>query len=189
MLTMGVEASRDTVDAARADAANAMDRIVKVLRDRGIAERDIQTRYFNIYPRYDQMGRDITGYQVSNQVTVKIRDLNSIGVIIDEATKAGGNLTRFQGISFTIENTRALEEQARQAAVADLLAKANQLATLTGVQLGKPTSIIEGSAAPPVVPYMERMALGAPAAADATTPVLTGEMDVVVTLQAVFSIQ
>jgi uncharacterized protein YggE len=188
VLTLGVEASRDTVEGARADAANAMDKMVAVLRNRGVAERVIQTQYFSIYPRYDQQfGRDIIGYTVSNQVTAKIRNLNSAGSLIDETTKAGGNLTRFQGISFTIENTKPLEERARAAAAADLLAKANQLATLTGVQLGRPTAIIEGSAATPPMPYMERAM--AASASDAVTPVLAGEMEVVVTLQAIFAIQ
>ncbi len=189
ILTLGVEASRDTVEAARADAAAAMDKMVKVLRDRGVAERDIQTRYFSIYPRYDQQfGRDIIGYTVSNQVTAKIRTLSAVGSIIDETTKAGGNLTRFQGVNFTIENTKPLEERARAAAAADLLAKANQMATLTGVQLGRPTAIIEGSGATPVAgPRFEKaMAMSA---MDVTTPVLAGEMEVVITLQAVFAIQ
>jgi|GEM_PF-770115 len=188
IITLGVEASRDTVEGARADAAVAMDRMVAALRARKIADRDMQTRYFNIYPRYDQFGRDITGYQVSNLLTVKVRDLNAVGNIIDEVTKAGGNLTRFQGVSFTIENTKKLEEQARAAAVADLLARANQLATLTGVQLGRPLNIVEGSAAPVVVAYAER-ALAAAPGMDVTTPIAAGEMEVVVNLQAVFAIQ
>jgi uncharacterized protein YggE len=187
ILSLGVEASRDTVEAARADAANALEKMVSVLKSRGIAERDIQTRYFSIYPRYDQTGRDITGYQVSNILTVKVRNLNSVGSVIDEVTKAGGNITRFQNISFTIENTKALEERARAEAVADLLSRAKQLATLTGVELGRPTTIIEGSAATPPIPYMERAM--AASAGDAATPVLAGEMEVVVTLQAIFAIQ
>jgi uncharacterized protein YggE len=188
LLTLGVEASRDTVEAARNDAADAMDKVIAALRSRGVAERDIQTRYFSIYPRYDRDGREITGYQVSNQVTAKVRNLNAVGNIIDDAAKAGGNLARFQSISFTIESTKALEEQARTQAVADMLARAKQLATLTGVELGKPTSIIESSGSPPVVPFVERAMLAAPAA-DVTTPVLAGEMEVVVTLQGVFAIQ
>ena len=188
MLNLGVESSRDTVEGARADAAAAMDKMIAVLRNRGVAERDIQTRYFNIYPRYDQQfGRDIVGYTVSNQVSAKIRNLTTVGSLIDETTKAGGNLTRFQGISFTIENTKPLEERARAAAAADLMAKANQMATLTGVQLGRPTAIIEGFGATPVPePYYEKaMAMSS----DAITPVLAGEMEVVITLRAVFAIQ
>ena len=186
VLTLGVEASRDTVEAARADAASALDKMVSVLKGKGVAERDIQTRYFSIYPRYDQTGRDITGYQVSNILMVKVRNLSTVGSVIDDVTKAGGNITRFQGISFTIENTKALEERARAEAAADLQARAKQLAALTGVQLGRPTTIIEGSASTPPMPFMERAMV---ASADATTPVLAGEMEVVVTLQAIFAIQ
>jgi uncharacterized protein YggE len=69
-----------------------------------------------------------------------------------------------------------------------MIAKANQLATLTGVQLGRPTAIIEGSGATPVVmPFLEK-AMAAPAM-DVTTPVLAGEMEVVITLQGMFAIR
>jgi uncharacterized protein YggE len=185
-VTLGVEAVRDTVQAAREDAAAAMNQIIALLRDRGIEDRDIQTSSFNIYPRYDQNGQNITGFQVSNQVTVKIRDLNAVGSIIDEVVAAGGNLTRFQGVSFSIDNTKPLEEQARAAAVADLTAKANQLASLTGVQLGNLISISESGGFPQPVPIAERAFFGADTAS--LTPIVPGEVDVMITLQATFAI-
>lgn len=183
-VSLGVEAVRDTVQAAREDAAAAMNQVLAVLRDQGIEERDIQTSFFNIYPRYDRDGQNITGYQVSNQVTVKIRDLNAVGNIIDEVVAAGGNLTRFQGVSFSIENPKPLEEQARAAAVADLTAKANQLASLTGVELGNLVSISESGGFPRPVAFAERAFL----AADTATPIVPGEVDVMVTLEATFAI-
>ena len=187
-ITVGVEASRDTVQSARDDAAAAMDKVIAVLKEQGVLDRDIQTRFFSIYPRYDQNGRSIIGYQVSNQVTAKIRNLDRVGPIIDQATQAGGDLTRFQGIDFSIENTKPLEEQAREAAVEDLAAKANQLATLMGVQLGKPVSIVESGGLQPIsVPVAERAFLDQ--AAGAPTPIMAGEVDVTVTIQAIYAIQ
>ena len=186
-VNLGVEAFRNTVQAAREDAAAAMNQAIAVLRDRGIEERDIQTSSFNIYPRYDQNGQNITGFQVSNQATVKIRDLNALGSIIDEVVAAGGDLTRFQGVSFSIENPKPLEEQARAAAVADLTAKANQLASLTGVQLGRLVSISESGGFPYPVPVAER-GFAAQDAASATN-IVPGEVQVMVTLNATFAIQ
>ena len=186
-VNLGVEAFRNTVQAAREDAAAAMNQAIAVLRDRGIEERDIQTSSFNIYPRYDQNGHNITGFQVSNQATVKIRDLNALGSIIDEVVAAGGDLTRFQGVSFSIENPKPLEEQARAAAVADLTAKANQLASLTGVQLGRLVSISESGGFPYPVPVAER-AFAAQDVASATN-IVPGEVQVMVTLNATFAIQ
>jgi uncharacterized protein YggE len=186
-VNLGVEASQDTVQAAREDAAAAMNQVIAVLQDRGIEERDIQTSSFNIYPRYDQNGQNITGFQVSNQITVKVRDLNALGSIIDEVVTAGGDLTRFQDVSFSIENPKPLEEQVRAAAVADLTAKANQLANLTGVQLGQLVSISESVSFPYPVPFAEKAFAGQDAAS--ATPVVPGEVQVMVTLNATFAIQ
>jgi uncharacterized protein YggE len=186
-VNLGVEASQDTAQAAREDAAAAMNQVIAVLQDRGIEERDIQTSSFNIYPRYDQNGQNITGFQVSNQITVKVRDLNALGSIIDEVVTAGGDLTRFQDVSFSIENPKPLEEQVRAAAVADLTAKANQLANLTGVQLGQLVSISESVSFPYPVPFAEKAFAGQDAAS--ATPVVPGEVQVMVTLNATFAIQ
>jgi uncharacterized protein YggE len=186
-INLGVEASRDTVQAARNDAATSMEQVIAVLREQGIMDRDIQTSFFSIHPRYDREGRNITGYQVSNQVTAKVRELERVGAIIDEVTAAGGEMTRFQGINFSIEDTKPLEEQARAAAAEDMTAKANQLASLIGVELGRPVSIVESGGLQPLsIPVAERAFFDQAAA---PTPIMTGEVDVTVTVQAVYAIQ
>ena len=130
--------------------------------------------------------RVIVGYQVSNQLTVKVRDLDSVGAIIDQVTEAGGDLTRFQGINFTVEDNEALQDEARAAAIEDLLEKSNQVAALTGVQLGQLVHITEsGRLSQPQ--FRAEAAFGLSAAA-APTPILAGELTVVVTMQAVFEI-
>ncbi len=131
--------------------------------------------------------RVIVGYQVSNLLTVKVRDLDSVGAIIDQVTEAGGDLTRFQGLSFTIEDNEALQDEARAAAIEDLLAKSSQVANLTGVELGQLVFITESGG--PVQPqFQAERAFAAPAMA-APTPIMAGELTVVVTMQAVFEIQ
>ncbi len=202
-LNLGVESFASTVAAARSEAADAMERVVQVLQANGILDPDIQTRNFNIHPRYtsrevtrcvDEGGcfqereQVIIGYQVTNQVTVKVRDLDSLGNVIDQVTEAGGNLIRFQGVQFTIEDAKALEKEARAAAAADLVAKADQIADLTGVSRGLPVFVSEVSGSvPQPLAFADRAMMGAEAAA--VTPIMTGELDVVVTLQAVFAIQ
>jgi uncharacterized protein len=185
-INLGVEATRDTVQAARNDAAAAMNEVIEVLRQQGIADEDIQTSHFGINTRYDRNGQTITGFQVSNQLTVKVRDLDNVGPVIDEVVAAGGDLVRFQGISFSIADTKLLEQQARAAAVADLQAKAEELAELTDVPLGQLVSITEvGGAQPLDVPAMER-AFAMDSAMP--TPIMAGEMDVTITLQALYAI-
>jgi uncharacterized protein YggE len=221
VLEVGVQALRDTVAAARRDAGAAMEQVVAALKAHGVADRDIHTRFFNIYPQYtsrevyrcpdrteplpapptgglkppvsgDECFRHyeqvIQGYQVNNQVTVNVRDLDAVGPIIDEVTQAGGDLTRFQSINFTIEDAKPLQTQARVAAVADLMAKADQFAALTGSRLGKLVYITEtgGDFVGKIEPFA-RAAMDAGAVA-AATPIMPGELEVVVTVQAVFAI-
>ncbi|HEU0021165.1 MAG TPA: SIMPL domain-containing protein [Dehalococcoidia bacterium] len=186
-VNLGVEASRDTVQSAREDAAAAMEKVIQTLKDNGVADQDIRTSYFSINPRYDQNYQTITGFQVSNQLTVKIRDLDSVGSVIDAVVLAGGDLTRFQGINFSIEDVKPLEKQARNAAVADMVDKANQLAALSGVQLGQPYYISETGGFSPL-----RLAFAEAAMFDqvgaAATSIQPGQVDVTVSVQAIFAI-
>lgn len=206
VLSLGVEAFAASVAQARDQGAGAMDQVVNLLLASGIAEKDIQTRHFNISPRYTSreitrcLGADqtdcfkdreriITGYQVTNQLSVQVRDLDEVGTLIDQVTAAGGDLIRFQGVSFSIEDTKALEIEAREAAAADLMAKATQIADLTGVTLGKPVFIAEVSRSAPKTLAIASAQRFDGIAAAVETPILTGELDVVITLQARYAIQ
>ena len=131
--------------------------------------------------------RIIAGYDVNNQLTVKVRDLSAIGEIIDGTTEAGGDLVRFQGVSFTIEDTKALQDQARTAAVQDLIAKATQVAALAGVELGSLVFITETGG--PIVNQSVVMERRGFAASAAPTPIQAGELNVVVNVQGAFDIQ
>ena len=194
ILDAGVEVTSLSVATASAQAAQAMDQIIQALNARGILGPDIQTRSFRISPefRWNELKRqqELVGYRVNNQISVKIRDVDSVGAVIDEVANAGGDLTRIQGVRFTVEDTKALESQAREKAFADLMAKAQQYANLAGVLLGKPVFISEaGGSVPRVQPFAQlAFAEGAPAPAFAT-PISGGELDVVVTVQGVFSIE
>ena len=205
VLNLGVEAFAGSVAEARDQAAGAMDEVVKILLAGEILKEDIQTRNFNIFPRYttrevtrclganltdcfQDRDRVIIGYQVTNQLSVQVRDLNSVGSHIDRVTATGGDLIRFQGVSFSIEDTQALEIEAREAAAADLMAKASQIANLTGVVLGKPVFITEVSRSTPKTLPLADLAF-ARAGAAVETPILPGEQDVVITLQARYAIQ
>ena len=137
---------------------------------------------------FTEFERVLLGFQVTNQVSAKIRDLDSVGDVIDRVTEAGGDLTRFQSVSFTIEDTEALEVEARAAAVGDLLAKAQQIADLTGVKLGQLQVISEsGGFFPQAAVRLE--SVGFDAAPAAATQIMGGELNVSVNLQAVFAIE
>jgi uncharacterized protein YggE len=185
-LNLGVSVLRDTVNAATADAAAKAEAIIAALRAKGVVEADIQTANYSIYPEYDYSGETqrLIGYRVSNNLTVKIRDLAQAGEIIDAATAAGGNDTVVQNLAFSIEDNTALLEMARTAAWNDAETKAEQLARLAGVTLRSAISITESIDynTPPV--YYER-AMGADQAA---TPIEAGQQEVTVIVQVTFAI-
>ena len=216
VLSLGVESAEETAAAARTNAAAAMNEVTEVLTDAGIAGADIQTRYFNISPRYqsveiercDSNGEGseeeqegtakescykvwesrLIGYSVSNQVSVKIRNLSNVGVIIDRAAEAAGNLVRINGIRFNIEDPQELEDEARANAVADMKRRSEMLAELSGVKLGRLVYLTEGAAYVPPQPLYAR-AEAALAASDSATSISPGELDVSVTVQGVFLIE
>ena len=200
VLNLGVEASAKSVAAAREQAATAMDAIVMSLTGNGVEGRDIQTRFFNISPQYEwteviQNGvrtnkQVLVGYRVSNSVAVKIRDLSAVGNIIDDVAGAGGDATRINGISFTVEDTAPFLVDLREDAVADALAKADQLARLTGVLLGRLVFISEsGVGQPQARPLQEFAVVRSLAAAAPDTSISGGELVISLTVQAVFAIQ
>ena len=206
VLELGVEALADKASEARDMAAKAIDSTVSMLKANNIQDKDLQTSQFSINPQYDMQEvrrctdedgkrtecrtdfeRVLIGYQVTNLLTVKVRNLESKSSIIDGATEAAGNLVRINAVNFAIEDTKALLEVAREEAIADLLAKANSMATLSGVELGKLVFLSESGGAPPQsFARMEAAAFGF--GGDHSTSIMAGELDVTVNVQGVFAI-
>ena len=188
-LRLGIEAQETSVAEAQTKAAEAMNKVMAALTESGIDEKDIQTQYFSIQ-QVTKWNREteeqiIIGYRVTNTVTAKIRDTDKAGSIIDAVAKAGGDLTRINGISFSVDDPSAYYEEAREKAMDEAEAKAKQLARLGGVTLGKPTYISEG--APPIV-YPRAVYEVAPAQAPAETPISPGEMEISLTVQVTYAI-
>lgn len=152
VLTLGVEGDATTVAEARAQADEAMNALRQAVRDAGVADENVQTSRFSIQPRYDfgNNRQTIIGFTVSNMLTVKIRDIDTTGEVIDSAVTAGGERSRVEGLTFTIDDPAALEDQARQEAVEKAKAKAETLADAGGITLGDARSISEGGGAIPI---------------------------------------
>ena len=188
LLDLGVSAQGKTVKEARDTAATAMTAVLDALKDDGVAEEDVQTRQFSIEPEYDYPDGEqvLIGFRVTNIVEAKVRDLDSLGEVVDDVAQAGGDVVQVQGLSFTIEEPDELRAQAREEAVADARARAEDLAELAGVKLGKPMSINESAGIPPS-PFFE----SAPMARDVeqATPIEPGELEINVTVDIVFAIE
>ncbi len=162
-VTLGVEATADTVRQAATEANTKTAAIIAKLKSLGVADRDIQTSQYSIFPVRDGGGPvavQAAGapaaptatprpqFRVSSTVNVTLRDLNTVGPAIDGAIEAGANVAG--GIQFSVDDPTPLTEQARANAVADARRQAQLIAQAAGVTLGPPRVITEviGSAAP-----------------------------------------
>ena len=192
VLTVGVNVQRSTVEQARNDAAAAKQAVLDSLKSNGVQDKDVQTVQFSVQPQYD-FGRSpdgsprIIGYQVSNVVSAKVRDLAKTSKAIDDATRAGGNDAIVQNVSFTIDDPESLREQARRQAVQKARAQAEQMADAAGEKLGKLLSISE-SGGGGAIPYDTR-SLASMQAADVATPIEAGELEVTVTVSVLYAIE
>lgn len=186
--SIGVEVTAPTLADATSQANTKSSALVDKLKSLGVADKDIQTTNYSVQPI--QQARPnatptITGYRVNNQFQVTIRKIEDAGKILDAAVAAGAN--NIYGVSFTIDDTTALQQQARAAAVKDAQDKAKQLATVANVQLGKILVINEGGVSPR--PFVQARTFAAAAADSMSVPVETGELEVTVTVDVRFAIQ
>ena len=187
-LSLGVSTLADTARQARDDAAASMTDLIASLTDNGIAEEDYHTSQFSIEPEVDYRPdgeQVILGYRVTSVLSVTVRDLDRVGEVIDDAVDAVGDPVQVQGVTFSIESPAALQSGARAQAMADATTKAEELAELAGVDLGRPITISESSAGgePPV------FFGAAEAAMDIETPISPGQLEITVTVQVTYAIQ
>lgn len=172
------------VEAMRLNAA-AMDRVVRAIKARGIADRDIQTSGISLSPQYDYSGQQngqpprLIGYQVSNQVRITTADIARLGPLLDTLVSAGGN--NIDGPNFFVADPEALLDTARDAAVRRAADRALRYARAAGYRTVTLVSLSEGGAVPPQPMPMYRMAADAVGAA-APTPVQPGQVSNSVTI-------
>lgn len=186
-MRFGVSVLRPTVEQAVGDAAALADELISSLGSAGVAADDIQTANYSINPEYDYSSdqRRLIGYRVDNTVVAKIRDLDSAGSVIDATVASVGNEIQVSGVSFSIEDDTELVAAARTAAWDDALAKAQQLATLAGIELGEAVMISESFSSAAPLPVYRDFAAADEAVFD--TPIEAGQQQVAVTLQVRFA--
>ncbi len=192
VLTLGVEAQADTVDQAQNEASTAMNAVVSELDSRGVADKDIQTRYFRIYPVRNWVPErgeeELVGYRVTNMVTVKIRKVEDTGTIIDAVARVGGDYIRIDNISFTVDDPSPYQKEAREKALADAYEKARQIADTAGVRLGEPTYISESGSDYPI-PRQVTYGMAVPAPMpEAAVSISPGETEITILVQVAYSI-
>lgn len=190
-LNLGVSVEKETVDEAREEAATAMTAVIESLKANDIAEKDINTENFSIYPQYDysEGKRELRGYRVNNTVRAKVRELDTLSDVIDDAAEAGGDHIVINSVQFLIDDTTEYQKQARSLAVKDAEAKAQTLADASGVVLGKPVTITENTyfESPPIE-FAKAEAL-ADDSARTSTPIVPGELTVTVNITVVYELK
>jgi uncharacterized protein YggE len=181
----GVVSQGASAAAALADNAGRMTRVLSALRGAGVAARDIQTSTVSLQPQYryaDNQPPVVTGYQASNNVAVRFRDVARAGGILDTLVAQGAN--QIEGPSLSIDQPDAALDEARADAVKRAQARALLYARAAGLQVSRIVSIAEsgqdaGGNPPPVMTFARAQAAKA-------TAVEAGERDVTVTLQVRF---
>ena len=199
ILNISIEALEDSVAQAQAKVNQAMSIVLGELRKARIPQNDLQTSHFRIQPNYVYepvlikgepqyhlpQRQILVGYGVDQGLTIKVRFLDRLGDLIDNITKAGENLIRVDGIRFDIDDRNVYQIKARTLALEDATAKAKQIADVMGVVLGSVVYVADNTAEPlrSVAPMMKSYA-----EMDVGTSVMAGELDIQVSLQAVFDI-
>lgn len=187
-INIGVHTENSDAQQAVADNNAQAQEVMDVLKNFGIAERDISTSNFSIYPRqdYDNEGKitSIT-YVVDNSVQVKVRDLSTIGGVLDAAVSAGAN--SINGIQFGVEDSSAAYNDALEAAVVNARGRAEVLAQAAGVELGEVQSISSSVSGGPI-PIYQDVRMSAEAAA-AEVPISPGQTQITVDVSMVYAIQ
>jgi uncharacterized protein YggE len=190
-VTLGVEIFDQSLANAQSQAAQRMDAVVSKLKADGIADNDIHTVAYNVTPQYDQQNNQnpvLRGYQVQNLVEVRSTNVGGLGSLLDDVVSSGAS--RIYGINFEASDPESLKNQARDQAMANALAKAQQLARDSNVTLGKPISVEESDTGgvTPVQAQAPRPLAAAPAGTP-PTPIQPGQLQITTTVRVIWSIQ
>ena len=202
VVNLGIQSERRTASRARKEASENMQQLMDAIKAVEVEDKDIQTSYFNISPRYDwieekdENGRKISrqvlvGYTVSNNVNVTIRNLDNVSKVIDSAAEASGDTIRINNVYFRVENTEEHEAELRELAYMDALVKAKHFSSMAAVELGEVIMISEVNMSVAPVMSRNRMALGQTMefAGDYSTPISPGETDLNSRISVFFQIK
>ncbi len=185
-IPIGVNTQNASAKDAVAENNTQAQAVIAAIKKFGIADKDIQTTNFSIYPQqqYDNNGK-LTGilYVVDNSVYVTVRDLTKLGDLLDATVSSGANSVN--SITFDVADKTAALSQARKAAVDQASKQADELTSATGVKLGDVQSISYSDSTPPVpVPLARNEALGA-----ASVPISAGSMQISTTVTIVYALK
>lgn len=201
-ISIGVETFSKDPKEAQKENSEKMDKVYKKLQSLGIEEKDIKTSNYNIHPRYEwneieatpqkgvverKSNRILIGYEVNNMVTVTIRDLDKVGAVLDATVEAGVNEANSVSFGLSKEKSEKQYLEALKKAVTNAKMKAEAMASVYGITLGKPSNIIEsGAYAPEAIKFRFTAEMNAGKMQDNATPISPGEMEIRANVNVVY---
>ncbi len=183
-ITLGVSREARTAAEAMQAMATAAETVLQDVTAEGVEARDVQTTSVNLNPVWEPGNTrppQIRGYSASTTVSVRVRDLERLGSLLDRVVGSGAN--QLNGLSFGIADPDPLQAEARTDAVRRAAEKAATLAAAAGVALGPVQSISEGASRSAPAPMVRGAMMEA-----AAVPIASGELTIRVTVTAAFSI-
>ncbi len=194
LATASVVTEKKTVAEAMQENTRKMNAVIDAVKELGVEDKDLKTTSFNIYPRYEwyeatelyPSGRRVlVGYEITQSLQIKIRDMEKIGTIIGAATDAGAN--EVSDLQFTVDKEDALKAQARAEAINKAKAKAEELAKQLGIRLVKISNFSESG----TMPYFYSAKEAAPSGIGGgeTPQIETGENKIEVTVSITYEIR
>lgn len=184
-VSLGVTKTNTTVQAAQDDVNKTSQTIMSDLNKLGIEDKFIKTTNYSVNPNYDFTNgkQRITGYTVTQNLDIQVKKIDSVNTVVDMATKDGANVVGNINFTFDDDSKKALEDKARQMAVADAKTKAESLAKATGIRLGRIVDVTESTDTPQPLPFVRNTADGLQKESAAPTTAITpGEGSVVLTV-------
>ncbi|MCV6592526.1 MAG: SIMPL domain-containing protein [Silicimonas sp.] len=190
-LTLGVSRQARSAAEAMEETATAVAEVLDVLDGAQVAAKDIQTTSVNLSPIWDHSQNNepprVVGYQASNMLSVKLRDLAAMGGILDAVVGdeiLPDRINEIRGISFSLADPDPVEDQARVKAVEDARAKAALLAEAAGLNLGPVVLLVDGASVAPQPGFP----VGHERLMAADMPVAAGEVEIRATVTLVYEI-
>ncbi|MEK7139181.1 MAG: SIMPL domain-containing protein [Patescibacteria group bacterium] len=189
--SLGVMTEKSLVAEAQKENTTKMNKIVSTLQEMGIDQKDLQTSQYNIYPQYNWLNdrQSLRGYQVSQDLTVKVRNLDKVGEVFARAGDLGAN--NIGGLQFTVDDIEKSKDEARLAAITDAKTKAETLADAAGMKLGKIVGYWENPSG--IVPMMAKSVmdygLGMGGGLTAPTPeIQVGSNEIIMTVSLSYEV-
>ncbi len=189
LIDLGVTTDGATVKEAQKNNTQKMNAVIAAVKVLGVEEKDRQTANYSIFPKYqyDQGKQTVIGYTVSQDVSVKVRDLDKAGDVLAKAGELGAN--QIGGLRFGVDDPQVLKVEARSKAIDDARTKAEALAKQLGLSIVKVVTFSEssGSVMPPQ-PYFAK-AIDLASSVGPPPEIESGSLDVISSVSVTFEVR